>query len=114
MSTRAGEQALTPIALRSDNNARADGIAIGPLLRIPDGANLQPIPSPCLRVAPEQLRRGVNAIGRELQVAVAVEGLTPYEMHGRSVAAECVDHEYLEVLLLSLRELAIHLDPSVA
>jgi hypothetical protein len=35
MSTRAAERALTPIALRSEHDARADGIAIGPLLRIP-------------------------------------------------------------------------------
>jgi hypothetical protein len=66
MSTRAAERALTPIALRSEHDARADDIAIGPLLRIPDGANLQPVSSPCLRVALEPLHRGVNAVGREL------------------------------------------------
>jgi hypothetical protein len=114
MSTRAAEQALTPIALRSEHDAPADGIAIGALLGIPDGANLQPVSSPCLCVALEQLHRGVNAVGRELQVAVVAEGLTHDEIHGRGVAAECVDHEYLGVLLLSLRELAFHLDPRVA
>jgi hypothetical protein len=44
MSTRAAERALTPIALRSEHDARADGIAIGPLLRIPDAEKLQRVP----------------------------------------------------------------------
>ena len=105
---------MTPIALRGEHDARADGIAIGPLPRIPDAANLQPVPSPHLRAAPEKLHSDVNAVGRELQGAAVVEGLTPDEMHGRGVAAECVDHEYLRVRLHSLREFAFHLDPRIA